>query len=188
MEAPRVYAQKHKMAQAAQDACTRIVVMAERRIGQELIEAQKRGDLSTQGHPKTSGGAEVSKAKLADIGMTAQRAHEFRRMAELDDSDIDEVVAQAQERGRPAAKTDFQRLVAAKRRSFDPPIARPPDHVSYMSLWLRNGVRAIQQFRDHRECLAMFDRHQIRVDRDGVVAVVEFLAALCAAMEADRAA
>lgn len=53
MEAARVYAAKRKMAQEAQDTCRRIVVRAERGIGQGIIEAQKRGELrSDAGRPK----------------------------------------------------------------------------------------------------------------------------------------
>lgn len=72
-----------------------------------------------------------------------------------------------------------------------PPSAVPvptPDHINYMSLWLRNGVRAIRNFRDHRECLEMFGLHRVQIDQGEVAAIAEFMAALCASMEADRAA
>ena len=46
MEAARIYARKHKMAQEVQDTITKIIVLAERRIGQELIAAQQRGALA----------------------------------------------------------------------------------------------------------------------------------------------
>jgi hypothetical protein len=165
------------------------VVLAERRIGQELIEAQKRGELrSDAGRPKIVPDENDYTSTHEEIRITRRQAYDFRQMADLDDTDVEEIAAEARERGRPVAKADFKRKAAAKRRQPEPPIVRPPDHVSYMSLWLRNGVRAVQQFRDHRECLAMLDRYQVRLDHGEVVAVVEFLAALCAAMEADRAA
>ena len=93
MEAARVYAAKHKMAREAQDACTRIVVMAERRIGRASAPI-----------------------RLSDIGLTKKEAMKYSHMADLDDSDVEEVAVEARERGKPATKADFKRKVAEKRR------------------------------------------------------------------------
>lgn len=62
-----------------------------------------------------------------------------------------------------------------------PDTLKKPEALGYLELWLRNGARAIQQFRDHRECLSMLGRYQVQLELGEVVAVVEFLAALCAA-------
>jgi hypothetical protein len=148
IEAARVYTAKDKMVQEARDACTRIVVLAERRIGQELIAAQKRGELARiQDGPAYRDHVvpddATRPATLADIGLNRDQAWAFRQMAELDESDVEEVVAEARERGKPAKKRDFHRKAAEKRGQSlkrgvhaAPTIERPPDHVSYMSLWL----------------------------------------------------
>jgi len=190
MEAARVYAAKHKMAQEAQDACTKIVVLAERRIGQELIEAQKRGELARQSdgariRDHVAAGNEVLPPTLEDIGLKRFEAHRFRQMAELDDTDVEEVVAEARERGKPVAEADFKRKAAAKRQAT-PTVEHPPEHVAYFSLWLRNGTRAIQQFADHRECMSLCGRYRVAIDAEEVGAIVGFLAALSAGLEADR--
>ena len=99
VEAGRIYAQKLSLAQEAQDTCRRIVVMAERKIGQELIEAQKRGELAAHGGDRKSikiSAAEVDQpATYEDFGITYQQAHEFKQMASLSDQDIEETMAEA---------------------------------------------------------------------------------------------
>ena len=99
MEAGRVYLAKHKAAQEAQDACARIVVLAEKKIGQEIIAAQQRGELATQQRkPSTVPfGNGANPATHDDIGITRRQAFEFRQMAALSDEDIVEV----EERGSP---------------------------------------------------------------------------------------
>ena len=86
MEATRVYAAKHKMAQEARNACTKIVVLAERRIGQELIEAQKPGELArVEGGRRSKSLAADKPFPLihADIGLTHWQVHECMQMVEL---------------------------------------------------------------------------------------------------------
>lgn len=194
MEAARVYAQKHKMAQEAQDACTKIVVLAERRIGQELIEAQKRGELASHkdGHrfrsDLPSDGEGDRPPSLREIGILPKSAWRMRRMAELDDSDIEEVIEEARERGTPVAKNEFTRRAKAKRQQPAPVVPPRPPHLTQFSLWLRTGDQLLPQFSDHRECLSLANRFGVAIDPEQVRDIVEFLAALCAAMEADRAA
>lgn len=196
MEAARVYARKHKMAQEAQDAVTKIVVLAERRIGQELIAAQQRGELarpdgSTHHRPK-EGLAEAKPfpATLSEIGITYRQAHDFRHMADLDDEDVETVVEVARERGKPASKADFKRKAQEKRQRNQPaPVIPPrPDHLNHFSLWLRNGARLVEQFADHREAMSLASRFGVFIDPEHVREIVEFLAALSAGLEADRAA
>ena len=86
MEATRVYAAKHKMAQEARNACTKIVVLAEWRIGQELIEAQKPGELArVEGGRRSKSLAADKPFPLihADIGLTHWQVHECMQMVEL---------------------------------------------------------------------------------------------------------
>lgn len=190
MEAARVYARKHRMAQEAQDACTKIVVLAERRIGLELIEAQKRGELAREfgrADAKVPHG-EPEPNTLADIGITKKDAMKYRQMAGLDDSDVEEVAADARERGKPVAKADFKRKAAAKRSQPVSVIPPKPPHLTQFSLWLRTGAQLLPQFADHREALSLANRFGVAVDQEQVREIVEFLAALCAALEADRAA
>ena len=79
------YTAKHKAAQEAQDACARIVVLAEKKIGQEIIAAQQRGELATQesGRPISVPVGNTSAATFDDIGITRRQAFEFRQMAAL---------------------------------------------------------------------------------------------------------
>ena len=86
MEATLVYAVKHKMVQEAQDACTKIMVLARRRIGQELIEAQKPGELArVEGGRRSKSLAADKPFPLihADIGLTHWQVHECMQMVEL---------------------------------------------------------------------------------------------------------
>jgi hypothetical protein len=116
VEAARVYAQKLGLAQEAQDTCRRIVVMAERKIGQELIEAQKRGELrSDAGRPKIVPDENDYASTHEEIGITRKQAHDFRQMAELSD-DIEGVMSSARETGKPARKAAFKRKAIAKAR------------------------------------------------------------------------
>lgn len=191
MEAARVYAAKHKMAQEAQDACTKIVVLAERRIGQELIEAQKRGELATrERHPSNMqvSGGNLPPATLDEIGINKMQAKRFRELSDLDDADVEEVAAEARERGKPVAKADFKRKAAAKRQQPVAAIPPTPPHVSQFSLWLRNGQQLVGQFMDHRECMSLCGRYGVALDPDRIQSIMEFLAALSAGLEADRAA
>ena len=191
MEAARVYARKHRMAQEAQDACTKIVVLAERRIGLELIEAQKRGELATrERHPSNMqvSDGNLPPAILDEIGIDKMQAYRFRAMSDLDEADVEDVVANARERGKPATKADFKRKAAAKRNQHAPVIPPKPPHLTQFSLWLRTGAQLLPQFADHREALSLANRFGVAVDPEQVREIVEFLAALCAAMEADRAA
>lgn len=192
MEAARVYAAKHKMAQEAQDACTKIVVLAERRIGLELIEAQKRGELlgPSEGNTLKRRIADGNShpATLDDVGLKGFEVHRFKQMAELDETDVEEVAANARERGSPVRKADFKRKAASKRHQPTPVIPPKPPHLTQLSLWLRTGAQLLPQFADHREALSLANRFGVAVDPDQVREIVEFLAALCAAMEADRAA
>lgn len=90
-------------------------MLAERRIGQELIEAQKRGELATQERkPSTLPSGEGAPVTHQDIGITHKQAHEFRQMAELDEPDVEEVLEVARERGKPVAKADFNRKAAER--------------------------------------------------------------------------
>jgi len=118
MEAARIDAAKHKMAQEAQDGCTKIVVLAERHIGQELIEAQKRGEIAgpADGHKFRSDlyphGEGDRRPSLDEIGISHKQAYGCRQMADLDDVDVDveEVAAEAGERGKPARPISSARL------------------------------------------------------------------------------
>ncbi len=188
VEAARIYAQKLGLAQEAQDTCRRIVVMAERKIGQELIEAQRRGELrSDAGRPKIVPDQNDYASTHEEIGITRKQAHEFRQMAELSDDDIDETMAEAKQRGRPVTKADFKRKVSTRREK--PPVIPPrPDHLNQLSLWLRNGPGIIRQFADHREAMSLAARFGVLLDPEVVRECTEFLAALCAGLEADRAA
>lgn len=194
MEAARVYARKHKMAQEAQDAVTKIVVLAERRIGQELIAAQQRGRLlgPTEGNTlkRRIADGDSLPATLGDIGLKTFEAQRFKHMADLDDADIEEVAAEARERGKPVAKADFKRKAQEKRQRNQPaPVIPPrPDHLNHFSLWLRNGARLVEQFADHREAMSLASRFGVFIDPEQVREIVEFLAALSAGLEADRAA
>jgi hypothetical protein len=78
MEAARVYTAKMRCAQEAQDTCTKIVVLAEKKVGQELIGAQQRGDF----HGNQVASQKEGTANHADIGLTHKQAYEFRTMAE----------------------------------------------------------------------------------------------------------
>lgn len=188
VEAARIYAQKMGYAQEAQDTCRRIVVLAERKIGQELIEAQKRGELrSDAGRPKIVPDENDYSNTHEEIGITRKQALEFRQMAELSDGDIEETMAEAKQRGRPVTKADFKRKAASRREK--PPVIPPkPDHLNRLSLWLRNGPEVIRQFADHREAMSLAARFGVSLDPSVVRECAEFLAALCAGLEADRAA
>lgn len=189
MEAGRIYAAKHKMAQEVQDTCTKIVVLAERKIGQELIEAQKRGELARRDHhPGSVPSGDTAPLTHEEIGITRKQAHGFRQMAEVSDDDVDEAMADAKQRGRPVTKADFKRKAASKRNKKPPVIPPKPDHLNALSLWLRNGPGIIRQFADHREAMSLAARFGVALDPDVVRECVEFLAALCAGLEADRAA
>jgi hypothetical protein len=192
MEAARVYARKHKMAQEAQDAVTKIVVLAERRIGQELIAAQQRGELASRsdGYRFMERVAEDNSlpATLPDVGIDRVSAYRFKQMADLDDEEIEQVAAEARERGKPVAKADFKRKAAAKRQQPTPVVPPRPDHLNHFSLWLRNGARLVEQFADHREAMSLANRFGVFIDPEQVREIVEFLAALSAGLEADRAA
>ena len=67
MEAARVYAAKLRMAQEAQDACTKIVVLAKRRIGQELIEARQRGEVAKQGQHNDAAVIKLDDLKATNV-------------------------------------------------------------------------------------------------------------------------
>lgn len=143
--AARVYARKHQMAQEAQDACTKIMVLAERRIGLELIEAQKRGELlgPSEGNTLKRRIADGNShpATLDDVGLKGFEVHRFKQLAELDETDVEEVAANARERGSPVRKADFKRKAASKRSP--PASVIPPKlpHLTQFSLWLRTGAR-----------------------------------------------
>lgn len=194
MEAARVYAAKHKLAQEAQDACTKIVVMAERRIGQELIAAQQRGELARADgstHHRRAEGLQDAKPfvpTLADIGVSYRQAHEFRQAATLTDDDIEGVADDAKQRGKPATKADFRRKSEQKRRPAPSAIPPVPPHLSQLAVWIRTGAHCLPNFLDHREAMSLANRHGVDFDAGQVRMIVEFLASLLAGLEADRAA
>ena len=99
---------KHKAAQEAQNACARIVVLAEKKIGQEIIAAQQRGELATDGRPKTVPSGNGFPATHDDIGIIRRQAFEFRQMAALSDDDIVEVME------APMTQADLRRLTSAR--------------------------------------------------------------------------
>ena len=183
------YTAKHKAAQEAQDACARIVVLAEKKIGQEIIAAQQRGELATQQRkPSTVPfGNGANPATHDDIGITRRQAFEFRQMAALSDEDIVEVMAEAKDRGSPVRKADFKRKVEAKRPA---PNSLPPrpEHLITLSLLLKNLGNVVPQFMDHREAISLASRHGIVFDAEKLREILEFLAPLLAGLEADRAA
>jgi len=182
-----VYAQKIGFAQEAQDTCAKIVVLAERRIGQELIEAQKRGELARRDHhPGSVPSGDTAPATHEEIGISRRRAHEFRQMAELSDADIEETMSEAKQRGRSVTNADFKRKAARREK---PPVIPPrPDHLNQLSLWLRNGPGIIRQFANYREALSLASRFSVHVDPNVVREISEFMAELDAALNADRAA
>ena len=185
------YTAKHKAAQEAQDACARIVVLAEKKIGQEIIAAQQRGELARPGDQDRARDnvpdGNVIPATFDDIGITRRQAFEFRQMAALSDEDIVEVMAEAKDRGSPVRKADFKRKVEAKRPA---PNSLPPrpEHLITLSLLLKNLGNVVPQFMDHREAISLASRHGIEFDPEQVRSLVEFLASLLAGLEADRPA
>lgn len=87
------YARKLKAAMAAQNQCSLVVLLAEARIGRELQAAQERGELQRPGGDRKS--INVRDADndptLDDIGITRQRAAEYKALGRK----TDEVIRQA---------------------------------------------------------------------------------------------
>ena len=110
-DAMAAYAPKLKAALAAQNHAQLVVLLAEARIGAELKAAQTRGELAAKaGRPKNVGVADdFSKATHADFGFPRWRASEMKRLAELGEDTIRQVVTEATEAQVRATKAAILR-------------------------------------------------------------------------------
>lgn len=97
------YTRKLKAAVAAQNHAQTVVLLAEARIGAELKAAQNRGELAKAGNPP-SGNQYQSDVRtsdvappptLAEIGITRQRAAEYKKLAEVGEETIREAATAA---------------------------------------------------------------------------------------------
>ena len=82
-EAFVTYTRKWRAAAEAQNACRMVVLIAEAKIGAELKAAQDRGQVATQkaGRPISVRRADTSATTLSKIGITRQRASDFKKLA-----------------------------------------------------------------------------------------------------------
>ena len=87
-------------------------MLAEKKIGQEIIAAQQRGELARPGDQDRARDnvpdGNVIPATFDDIGITRRQAFEFRQMAALSDDDIVEVME------APMTQADLRRLTSAR--------------------------------------------------------------------------
>jgi phage N-6-adenine-methyltransferase len=95
------YTRKIKAALEAQNTTQKVVLLAEARIGAELKAAQERGEVARKNEPvsqyvRTS---DILPATLSDLGITRQRAHEMKRLADVGPAAIEEAAQAANEAG-----------------------------------------------------------------------------------------
>jgi hypothetical protein len=113
------------------------VLLAERRIGQKLIEAQKQGSW------RENSAEAMARCLMGNLshdarGYWPEGGDEYRQIADLDESDVEEVAAEARERGRPVTKADFRRKTGAKRSQPAP--VMPPMPCTTRKLVLRREM------------------------------------------------
>lgn len=184
-EAALHYAKVTGAANEAHADCLRILTRAEIRMAREIDAAQERGEIARDGQH----GEAVQTSD--SLGLDRRRVAEWREFADAGEDAVDEAIETASRSAKKSGRTvtkNSVRSVLRTRREKPPVIPPRPDHLNQLSLWLRNGPGIIRQFADHREAMSLAARFGVSLDPEVVRECAEFLAALCAGLEADRAA
>ena len=92
-EAARVWAQQAKLGTASVNHATIIKMRAERRMADAVDEGQKKGEIATDGRPKTVRPSDgIMPEPLAEIGVSRQRLQEARKIRDnYSDGDLTEL-------------------------------------------------------------------------------------------------
>lgn len=174
-EAMRVYARKKDAALHAQNRCTQVVALCERRIGKELIEGKERGEIAGQKdawrwRKDQIGDSNLVKPTLADLGLTANQSSDYQALARAPEKLIHETVVKANAENRPVSKTEMERAARAaapkgnvrpdrRARGATSTTTRKPGRpalravptvedgrLARLSLWITTGSRLLSEF------------------------------------------
>ena len=138
-EAARVYARKAELGTAAVNHATAIKVRALKRMAELVDEGQARGEIASKGSAPGSGNqysnGDVARpditvpVTLPDLGITRQRLHEARKLEEVDDFALSELVAEANEEHREISVAEVARTKMAVHYSTGEPDWHTPPAV-----------------------------------------------------------
>jgi len=178
-EAFSTYARKLKCAVEARAMTQLVVLLAEARIGAELQAAQERGEVARHGGDRSKfQSPEVALPTSSDIGIPAQRAAEFKKLADAGEVAIrDEVASAIVENRRPSRERIVQRIRSTQPTSIPLIAARPPE-LTQLVLWLRSGATLIGQLGTPQEVIERLREHRMPLPEDQVMHIVDFLSLL----------
>lgn len=141
-EALRVYTQKRGAAIEAQNGCQKLVLLCERRIGQELVKLGMGSGIN-----RTSQSPVLKTPTLKELGLTSDQSSEFQRLARTPTKVLDEQEKIANEESRRLSRAAVKRAGAKSKqpRQNQKPklrIVTPsvPEHLDRVRMWLRAGA------------------------------------------------
>lgn len=88
--------------------CTRIIALAELRLGRELKQGRERGEVAKRGGDRRSikpRSAGVDPATLDELGISSQRAAEFQTLAKAGEEVVEKAVAEALAEGQAPTRS-----------------------------------------------------------------------------------
>jgi hypothetical protein len=120
-ELMRMYAKQRELGAQALNRCTKVVALAEKKIGEEVEKGRAEGTIlkarqNRSRNPTPPGGDahQVKPASLAEIGLTKQQNRDFGEMAKVPAEVIHQVVDAATAEGRPVTKAEIKRAAGVQ--------------------------------------------------------------------------
>jgi hypothetical protein len=135
-EALRVYCQKHEGLLEAHNRLAGVIARCERRIGQELRQAEQTGQRQRVGRPAKSS----ETPRISDLGLTYDQAAAYQDMASVEENVILDAIDRAGKEGREVTKKDIRKAV--KEALGKPPKAPPAPPPPLVEPELEDDLRA----------------------------------------------
>lgn len=182
------YARKHRAAVEAQGNCKIVVMLAEARIGSELMAAQARGELAHKNEPVSQyvQTTDIPPATLTDIGIPRQRAAEMKQLASVG---VDAIKAEGQA-AKAEGRLPSRRNLTGKakpashsrpRRPAPPPVINDrhslPGAYSGFLLMVSSGARRLAELPSAQVLRADLERVREPMDLDQVRVLIAYLTA-----------
>lgn len=180
-EAFSTYARKLKAAHEAQNACVRVTMLAELRIGRELEAAQHRNELQTPGGnwKKTQEvqGSDRLKITLREVGIPKQRAAEMKLLSAAGPEAVEAEVAAANAEGRRASKARVLRGARHQTAGAGSPQSKETELCKRMSMALMAIDGLSRELADPATLSAELTAGRLAVTPDRMRSVIDFLQA-----------
>lgn len=137
-EALRIYTRSRGAAIEAQNGCQKLVLLCERRIGEELANI----GMGSGVHRANQRSAGSEAPRLKDLGISSDKSSEYQRLARTPVAAIEEREAMANTESRRLTRADIAKVLAPSRQGKKRPklhivADELPDALVRVQMWLR---------------------------------------------------